>query len=188
MSGTAREWSKRYLKPTLDSFGLNWEEIEDRGWFNNPKAPDVPFQERRFDTEDGKFHFLREFDDSRLVKPDSEFPYNLVTPKAQSSHLSQVPPDPSERFVLHISSDTAKAENLENGQMIEIESRFGELEAEVLVSSRVKGQCCIIFFTTTQKPERRLNNLLGHTRSLDGAMPGFYDCKVRLNPISEKLL
>jgi len=80
------------LKPT----GISLSLLKERGWIKSPLFPEVPFEDGKFLTEDGKFHFLRELKLPKVRKL-KEGQFFLITPKSIARNNSQRPIDFEEK-------------------------------------------------------------------------------------------
>jgi len=126
----------------------------------------VPYQEG-FDTDDGEFLFLEEFEVPQKVE-DGEF--YLITPKAATSLNSQFKRDP----YLYISSKS----QLKDGDRVIATSASGEAEFEVRINNDLREDCVLI-----HSGAPGVNNLTTSKHSYEGKSAIFQENFVRITKV-----
>lgn len=122
----------------------------------------IPYQEG-FDTEDGEFQFLEEFDVDFNMS-DKLF---LITPKSQKSLNSQFQRE--QKVYLHPSLGFVEDEE------VTITSACGSVKLKVKLSYDLRQDCVLIYSGTTG-----VNNLTSSKHSLDGKCAIFQEEKVEV--------
>ncbi len=127
----------------------------------NKKA--IPYQEG-FDTSDGEFVFLEEFETQQSENEDE---FNLITPKSHTSLNSQF----NRNEYVYINS----SHGYNDGQNIEITSENGSVVLEVKNDSRLRNDTLLIYSGT-----RGVNNLTSSKHSYEGKNAVFQENKVKI--------
>jgi anaerobic selenocysteine-containing dehydrogenase len=129
------------------------------------KEDNVPYQDG-FDTDDGEFLFLEEFEKINLSGEE----FHLITPKGAKSLNSQFKRD---SFVyLHSSL------NYKENQPLTISSITGSVTLNVKYNDDLREDCILIYSGT-----QGVNNLTSSKHSLDGKSAIYQENRVTLHPI-----
>ena len=127
---------------------------------------DIPYKEG-FDTDDGEFCFLEEFD----FDMDMENDFFLLTPKSKKSLNSQFK---REKYVyLHPSL------GYRDGMEVEIASEVGSVVLPVKTTQALRSDCVLIYSGTPG-----VNNLTPDYHSYEGKSAVFQDLKVTIKGLS----
>jgi anaerobic selenocysteine-containing dehydrogenase len=126
----------------------------------------VPYQEG-FDTDDGEFLFLEEFEVPQKVE---EGEFYLITPKAATSLNSQFKRDP----YLYISSKS----QLKDGDRVIATSASGEAEFEVRINNDLREDCVLI-----HSGAPGVNRLTTSKHSYEGKSAIFQENFVRITKV-----
>jgi anaerobic selenocysteine-containing dehydrogenase len=119
-----------------------------------------------FDTDDGEFVFLEEFE--QLKNDDKGF--HLITPKSPKSLNSQFSRNDS--VYLH------SALGYEAGESVKISSKFGNVSLKVQINDDLREDSVLIYSGT-----RGVNNLTSSKHSYDGKCAIFQEEKVEINKL-----
>jgi anaerobic selenocysteine-containing dehydrogenase len=141
---TAREWIQWILEPAA-SVGITLERLME-GPMLHPRAGEVPWQNRGFATDDGRFHFAGgEWQDVR-ESPCEEYPYRLMTPHHRDYMHSQFYPRGEEgRPEAFVSRTQATEAGMAEGQKAVVETRYGRLDVVVKCDDMVPAGMVLIF-------------------------------------------
>ncbi len=160
--GVQLEDEEHYLKHFRKYAVMNMEgvkEVESR--------ENVPYKEG-FDTDDGEFCFLEEYD----FEMDMEEDFFLVTPKARTSLNSQFK---REKYVyVHPSLGFV------DGEEMEITSDIGSVVLPVKTSEDVRNDCVVIYSGTPG-----VNNLTTDLHSIEGKSAVYQEKKVKIKKAGE---
>jgi len=139
------------------------------GCFEVEKREKVPYK-NGFDTSDGEFVFLEEFE---THENEGEDEFNLITPKSNSSLNSQFNRD---KYV-YINSSCG----YEEGEKIEIISENGSVVLEVKNDNRLRDDTLLIYSGTPG-----VNNLTSSKHSYEGKSAVFQENKVKIMKIKRE--
>jgi len=126
---------------------------------------EVPYKDG-FDTDDGEFVFLEEFEKHRANSDG----FYLITPKSMMSLNSQFKRD--EFVYLHPSLGF-----LDNEEVV-ISSACGDIVLRVMLDEDVRADCALIYSGT-----KGVNNLTSSKHSLDGKNAIFQELKVKVSKV-----
>jgi anaerobic selenocysteine-containing dehydrogenase len=124
---------------------------------------ETPYKEG-FDTKDGEFLFLDEFEKAANVEENS---FNLITPKSKTSLNSQFCRD---EFVY-----ANRSLGLEEGSFVKISSVSGDVELRLKYDDRLRNDCLLIYSGT-----KGLNRLTSSKHSLSGKSAIFQENRVKI--------
>ncbi|MDH4944167.1 molybdopterin-dependent oxidoreductase [Sulfurimonas sp. C5] len=141
------------------SFGV----MNINGAFEVENRENIPYQEG-FDTDDGEFVFLDEFE---VLQDSEEDELHLITPKSPKSLNSQFERD---KFVYINSSH-----GIDEGEAIKITSVNGELALKVKINEDLRDDCVLIYSGTPG-----VNNLTSSKHSLEGKSAIFQETMVSI--------
>jgi len=119
-----------------------------------------------FDTDDGEFLFLEEFEQ---LKNDNQG-FHLITSKSPKSLNSQF--SRNEYIFLH------SALGYEAEEQVNVSSKFGNVTLKVKINDDLREDCVLIYSGT-----KGLNNLTSSKHSLDGKSAIFQEEKVQINKL-----
>jgi len=133
------------------------------GCFEVEKRETIPYQ-NGFDTSDGEFVFLEEFE---TQQSEGEDELNLITPKSHTSLNSQFKRD---KYVY-----INPSHGYNDGQNIEISSENGSVILEVKNDNRLRDDTLLIYSGTPG-----VNNLTSSKHSYEGKSAVFQENKVKI--------
>lgn len=134
---------------------------EDGSW-QVQNREEIPYK-HGFDTDDGEFHFLEEFDKNSEMK-EKLF---LITPKSVTSLNSQFKREDS----VYLNSSHGFSE----GEMLTIASPNGKVTLSVKINDDVREDCILIYSGT-----QGVNKLSSSKHSVDGKNAIFQENKVEI--------
>ena len=178
LAGTAAEWCQRLLAPVASEVTLPALKL---GALRNPLAARVLFAERRFETEDGKFHFLRSLPADE-EPADADYPLMLgsfSTPEAQSSQWSR----PIQGRPLMARCHPEAAPWATEGIQARLCSRQGHLEVELQLDPRLHPRLVLIPKGGWVMHGQAANALVRAETTDIGLGAAYYDEAVRLEPL-----
>ncbi len=164
--------------------GLNggWAELQENNFTRNPTAPQVPFAEGKFPTEDGKFHFPEDLGLDKLWPTASEkFPLQLLSPKNPRMINSQGSREVQERpaeIALH--PQTVASLKLHPCDPVWVESEQGKIPAVVAADDAVHPLAARFFAAGSTLAENGINLLSGTLTDASGMCPAYYTVFVRV--------
>ncbi len=132
LAGSARDWCEKLLAPVQGRVTMD---MLQAGAVRNPLAAHVLFADRKFFTEDGKFHFLESVA-LESGTPDAEFPLTLgsfSTPEAQSSQWSR--PVEGQPFIVRCHPSAVPWAT--DGAPARLCSRLGSMDVRVQLDAAV---------------------------------------------------
>jgi len=130
--------------------------------FRDRKIESTPYKDG-FDTEDGEFRFLEEYDNDFNMSDD----LFLVTPKSKNSLNSQ--------FRCEDSIYLNPKLRFNDGESVKVESIVGSAVFKVKLSNDVREDCVLIYSGTNE-----VNNLTTSKHSYEGKSAVFQDVKVKI--------
>jgi len=137
------------------------------GSFEVEKRDAVPYREG-FDTDDGEFVFLEEFE---VPKKIEEGEFYLLTPKAPTSLNSQFRRDSR----VYLNSTLG----LSAGEKVKVVSNTGEAVLEVAINNDLRDDCIVIYSGTPG-----VNNLTSSKHSYEGKNAIYQENFVRIEKIN----
>jgi formate dehydrogenase alpha subunit len=162
----------------IDKIGLQWP-------CRTQNDPGTKFlHEEHFSRGLGKFHPIKYHEEFEL--PDETYPFILSTGRIlyhwhggnmsrRSQGLSEINPDAE----VEINPEDAKALNCSGGEMVELASRRGKINAVVKVTERSpKG----VAFMTFHFEEAPVNQLTIDALDPVAKIPAFKVCSIQINP------
>lgn len=155
---TPREWIEHVIAPLKD-YGITLEKLVD-GPVYAPYIPKVAWAEKNFKTPSGKIELSSKLAQEemgeavaaylpRAVIPEevAAFPWNLLTPHPVKVMHSQFQED--EGFVVFIHPGLAEKRNLLPGNWAIVETLYGQLVAQVVVSEDIHPETVVVPEGTT---------------------------------------
>ncbi|HET6282035.1 MAG TPA: molybdopterin-dependent oxidoreductase [Polyangia bacterium] len=185
MAGSAADWKRRLIQPTLGRHGIDLEAFRD-GPVRTPSAPQVLFADRRFGTPSGRVNLITESavpGEALVRRPhggDGQWPLLLMalsTDRAQSSQWSKPPEGPA---VITVHPDSAGG--VGDGELGRLESRLGALTVTVRHDSRQRRDVAIAAKGGHLSTGRCMNALIAARTTDIGEGGALYDERVRLVP------
>jgi len=133
------------------------------GYLHVEDREEIPYQDG-FDTDDGEFHFLEEYD-TNIVDTEQ---LHLITPKSPKSLNSQF--NREENVYLHSSL------GFDEGELVTISSENGSVKLKVKHNDDLRDDCVLIYSGTPG-----VNNLTTSRHSLDGKSAIYQENKVDIS-------
>lgn len=178
LAGSPHEWLERLLAPVHDAIRV--DELRARA-VRNPLAPRVLFENRRFETPDGRFHFVT---DPSLETPprDDTFPLLLgsfSTPRAQSSQWSR--PVAGRPLEARVHPDAAPWAS--DGMDARLRSRHDEMQVVVRLDATLQRDLVVVPKGGWLRDGQAANSLIRAEATDLGLGAAYYDEAVRLEPL-----
>jgi anaerobic selenocysteine-containing dehydrogenase len=178
LSGTPEAWATRLLAPIAAQVSL--EDLR-AGAVHNPRVTRLLFAGQRFETADGRFHFITEVDLTE-EPDDAEFPLQLgsfSTPDAQYSQWSIALGDAPLAARCH----PAAAAGVADGAAARVKSRIGSLIVTLRHDPGLRRDQLLLPKGGWLQHGRAANALV-RARATDlGLGAAYYDERVRLEPL-----
>ena len=150
-----------------------------RGPYRPESAVDVPFADHKFMTPSGKFEFVYTLPASFGENPG--YPYWLISPHPKDSIHSQLRDVSQERLPeVHISTATARACGLDDGDAVTVTTPGGTLECRAAVGEDVRDDTVLIYEGWWDRLGGTVNRLTPDTLSDGGMSATYYDVKCSL--------
>lgn len=182
MSGSAKDWLKKLAVPILNK-GIDFEDLQ-----NVPqrmiKKTEIPFGDRKFKTESGRFEFIEEL--SIRDTDIEEFPLKLLSTMAEDFIGSVVPESELvDGFLeVHVHPDILGEKNITDGDKALIESPVGSLIVKVKEDDAVRKDYILTYKGGWLKYNKCVNVLTQPIISEIGDGTPYYDTRVRIKWIS----
>lgn len=187
----------RAIKPLNEATGITINMIKDNSPLLIPGGDDLPWSNWVFETADGKYNFYsdkaskeggdglpryREADElSSRALHEEGFIYWFITPHPRDSiHATHRLPDQADQPAAYIHSQTAREENLTEGQCIRISSKRGSIEVKASISDRVPPQTVMVYEGWWHISGAAVNNLTPDHQTDLGNQAAYYDCLCRI--------
>ncbi|MCD6172552.1 MAG: molybdopterin-dependent oxidoreductase [Sulfurimonas sp.] len=145
----------------------NFSVLNMDGMWHVENRDEIPYK-NGFDTDNGEFLFLEEFDKFTDIK-DKLF---LITPKSVKSLNSQFKRENS----VYLNS----SHSFKNNEIINISSACGSVKLKVKINDDIREDCVLIYSGTLG-----VNNLTSSKHSLDGKCAIYQEEKVELSKFIE---
>lgn len=118
------EWLEIIMRPSLEK-GISLEEIFRLG-VNNPDAPAVPYLDKVFPTETGKFQLMTTFDPPAIW--DQEYEFQLMTVVAKDWVCSELTLDSQTKLLeIRINEMKGRSLGLTDGKVCLVKNQFGSI-------------------------------------------------------------
>jgi anaerobic selenocysteine-containing dehydrogenase len=188
------------IRPLREATGITLQQIKENGPLLLPGADDVPWRERVFETNDGKFNFYSPAAgaDGAGPLPDYREPIELADPKIkeagyrywfvtphqrESIHSTHLLPGSGLEPKAYIHLQTAEREKLINGDPVCISSKRGRIELPVEISDRVPTDTVVVYQGWWHKSGAAVNNLTADRLTDFGNQAAYYDCLCKIEKI-----
>ena len=177
MSGTTRDWLKRFLQP-MEKAGVLLERVMESP-VRCPIAPMVAFADKKFLTPSGKFEFIKTF----YKEKEKERPYHLLSVLGEkwlnSLILEEEHPEMPQAF---ISPNVAREKSIRDQAKVLLNSSVGELVAEARFSEGLRDDTVVMPHGTWLKRGGAANQLTEDLLSDSGNMAAYYSTTVSIEP------
>ncbi|AFA47472.1 molybdopterin-containing oxidoreductase family protein [Acetobacterium woodii] len=131
------QWLEIIMRPTLEKGG-SLAEIFRLG-INNPDAPEVPYRDKVFPTETGKFQLMTVFE--QPAQWDRDYQFQLMSVAPREWICSEVTLESQTKLLeVKINTEKALALGLVDGKACVVENQFGRIR-------------CIATFVPDQRPD-----------------------------------
>ena len=183
MSGSVKDWLKKLAAPILDQC-IKFEDLQ-----NAPqrmvKKTKIPFSDRKFKTESGRFEFIEEL--SLQNRDIEEFPLKLLSTMAEDFIGSVIPESEMVNGFLevHVHPDILREENLSGGDKALLESPVGSLVVKVKEDTDVRKDYILTYKGGWLKYNKCVNVLTQPMISEIGNGTPYYDTRVRIKRIAD---
>ena len=183
MSGSVKDWLKKLAAPILDQ-GIKFEDLQ-----NAPqrmvKKTKIPFSDRKFKTESGRFEFIEEL--SLQNRDIEEFPLKLLSTMVEDFIGSVIPESEMVNGFLevHVHPDILREENLSGGDKALLESPVGSLVVKVKEDTDVRKDYILTYKGGWLKYNKCVNVLTQPMISEIGNGTPYYDTRVRIKRIAD---
>jgi len=150
-------------------------------------APMVPYADKTFPTESGKFQFMTEFDPMEQIVSDRRYPYKLLTIAPHSFICSErTMAEHSALPSVTMHAQEAERNGVQDGMVVSVSSSVGEVRARLKVDASMRRDVVIAERGGWAKAGHGLNQLTRDIPSLVGQGTPFYDTSVAIGPVYEK--
>ena len=183
MSGSAKGWLKKLTAPVLNQ-GINFEDLQ-----NSPQRmvgkTKIPFSDRKFKTESGRFEFIEELSLQNMDM--EEFPLKLLSTMAEDFVGSVIPESEMVNGFLevHVHPDILRGENLADGDKALLESPVGSLVVKVKEDNEVRKDYILTYKGGWLKYNKCVNVLTQPMISEIGDGTPYYDTRVKINRMDD---
>ncbi|AJA47166.1 anaerobic dehydrogenase [Clostridium pasteurianum DSM 525 = ATCC 6013] len=169
------QWLKIIMKPTIER-GISLEEIF-QGGTNNPEAPKVPYEDKKFPTPTGKFQLMKEFE---LPKGrDQDYPYQLMSIASREWLCSEVTlSEQKELLPMKINQEEGIKLGLKDGDKCIVENQFGSIECIAKFDKTQRRDLVVIPRGGWGQAKRNVNELTRPLVSKVGAGTPYYETRV----------
>lgn len=172
-----QEWLRRLLAP-MERHKISLDDIQ-RGPVRLPNAPMVPFADRHFPTESGKFQLLDEL--SLSISVDSAYPYWLMSTAPYQWLCSEMTPSEQQGLTeIRLHPLEAARLHLTDGDTVLIESTVGATSARLKTDDRQRRDIVVFPRGRWSSSGSDVNRLTRDIVSRVGNGTPYYDNKVRV--------
>ena len=141
------------LKPLMEKANVSYEYLKKNHFAL--EGEEIPWQDGKFDTPSGKYELYSETAKNQGLSPvpeyipikdvDEKYSLRLLTPHPKNSLHSQHFAFEDGKPIAYISENTLKAQGFENNQLVKVKSKYGEMEAYLLISDAVGENIIMIY-------------------------------------------
>jgi anaerobic selenocysteine-containing dehydrogenase len=135
------EWLRLILGPTL-KMGVSLETIRAGGAYQ-PDIPHVPYQDKRFPTQSGKFNLLERYEPPAVYDADRRFALMSTAPKEwlcseilPGEHLKILP--------VTVNEAVARELGFQEGEEVWVHNGLGRLKAQVRLNPQLRPDLVVI--------------------------------------------
>lgn len=177
---TLDEWLEIIMQPTIER-GVSLEEIF-KGGINNPEAPKVPYEDKKFPTATGKFHLMTEFE--LPERRDKEYSYQLMSIAPKEWLCSEATLAEQRQILpMKINSQEGIKLGLRDGEKCIVENQFGNIECIVKFDEKQRKDLVVIPRGGWGQAKRNINELTRPLVSKVGAGTPYYETRVNVRRI-----
>ncbi|MDI6644571.1 MAG: molybdopterin-dependent oxidoreductase [Methanobacteriaceae archaeon] len=182
MSGTPDEWIEKIAQP-LSNQGINLEELQKKP-MRVPQAPFTPYNDHKFFNDSGKFEFVNKI--PILITKNEDYPFYLLSTIPQEWVGSEIPESEHKKgyLTVNIHPETMKNYQLQNGEMILLQSTISELKVEAYSSKNVRKDTILTYRGGWVKYNKGVNILTEDMVSKEGEGTPYYETRVRIKKLA----
>ena len=182
MSGKPSKWLKELASPILKK-GFSLEELQN-GPVKLVSASEIPYADKKFKTSSGLFEFIDDFKYNDNGK-DELYPLYLLSTSPENWVCSVIPESEMENGLLEVKIHpwVLKDNNINDGEIIMLESRVGELKVKVKESENVRSDFVLAYRGGWMKYGKNINVLTVDMISEKGDGTPYYETRVKLSKI-----
>lgn len=134
---SGQQWLELMLKPIIDK-GFKLDELKKRGFAKNPAAHEIPWMDRCFATESGKFEIIAVDELAQCLKETSGEKmekYRLITVHTgRSLHSQHLLEEDAVIPAVYVNPEDAASLDIEAGDEVRLYNSYGSLKARVFIS------------------------------------------------------
>jgi anaerobic selenocysteine-containing dehydrogenase len=181
MSGSPKEWLKKIAFPIMNQ-GINFEELQKAPQKMVP-SNEIPFSDRKFKTESGRFEFIKEFSPEDTHRDD--YPLKLLSTMTEDFVGAVIPESEMIGGFLEVEvhPDTLAKENLVDGDNAILESTVGNLIVKIKANNELRKDFILTYKGGWLKYNKCVNVLTEDTISELGNGTPYYDTRVKIKKI-----
>jgi len=175
------------LKPLMEKANVSYEYLKEN--YFALEGEEIPWKDGKFDTPSGKYELYSETAKSQGLSPvpeyipikekDENYSLRLLSPHPKNSINSQHFAFEEGKPVAHINENTLKQQGFENNQLVKVKSKYGEIEAYLLISDIV-GENIIMIYEGMWHKSGSVNMLTTDEVSDIGDQAAYYESFCRL--------
>lgn len=189
------EWA---VKP-LQSIGLSFAELKERGFVRHPFAPYVAWQEGKFRTPSGKFEFYSERAERDgqsplplYLKPyakEKDYPYYLIsmhskfrihTQFQQAETIEKINPFPK----VFIHPEEAAEKGIFEGEMVEVFNEKGKIKVRAVFEENMRRDILMVESGWELESEGNVNIIIEENITEMGNSAALYDEKADIRKVT----
>jgi len=187
----------RAIRPLTAALGITLEDIKEKSPLLLPGGNEIPWADRVFETADGKYNFYSEkavndgADGLPLYHEPIElsdqnirgkgYRYWFATPHPRNSIHSIHRLNSADEIWAYISSETARFENLVDGEEVRVSSIRGNIELKVKISDNVPPETVMVYEGWWHNTGSVVNKLAPDRVTDIGDQAAYYDCLCRID-------
>ncbi|MGO9388488.1 MAG: molybdopterin-dependent oxidoreductase [Methanobacterium sp.] len=182
MSGKPSKWLKELASPILKK-GFSLEELQN-GPVKLVSASEIPYADKKFKTSSGLFEFIDDFNYNSDGK-DELYPLYLLSTSPENWVCSVIPESEMEDGLLEVKihPQVLKDNNINDGEVVMLESRVGKLKVKVKESEDVRSDFVLAYRGGWMKYGKNINVLTVDMISEKGDCTPYYETRVKLTKI-----
>jgi anaerobic selenocysteine-containing dehydrogenase len=183
---TAEQWISKLLG-NVDKINLDVDSLKSNAYGYAKSAKAIPWEDYKFNTPSGKFEFvgceelIKYMEGSKRAK---EYHFKLLTVHVRESlhsqHLMDSDIEHPEVYISKEDSELIDVLKLKNGELIKLENQYGNINAVVNITDKVKRGVLYMKQGWWIKNGGSVNNLTPHEVSDIGNQATYNECNVRI--------
>ena len=191
---------ERAIKPLTDATGITLRKIRAEGPLEMPGGGDIPWQDRHFETADGRYNFFSaqaerdgvgglpaylepvELSDQKMIADG--YRYWFLTPhRRESIHATHMLPDVGLEPKAYVHPQTAEEERLAGGEPVVVSSIRGQIQLNLEVSDRVPPGAVMVYQGWWEGSGAAGHKLTPDRLTDFGNQAAYYDCLCRIEKL-----